>query len=87
MGLWAGLAELEATNTVLDRFPDALVRVEWLDPFAFAVDAQYRWVDWLTGQERPTLMTPQRTWAPSTPARAREQSVERILAFFEGRDP
>lgn len=42
VGLWASLAELEVTRDVLDRFPEALVRVQWLDPFAYATDAQYQ---------------------------------------------
>lgn len=87
VGLWAGLAELEVTRDVLDRFPEALVRVEWLDPYAFVTDAQYQWVDWLTGEVRPTPMTPPRTWARPSPAKARERSVQRVLAFFEGREP
>ncbi|BDP43324.1 hypothetical protein DAETH_32930 (plasmid) [Deinococcus aetherius] len=87
VGLWAGLAELEVTQTVLDRYPDALVRVEWLDPFAYTADLQYRWVDWLTGEVRPTAMTPRRGWTPPTLVKARERNVERILAFFEGQHP
>lgn len=83
VGLWAGLAELEVTRDVLDRFPEALVRVEWLNAFAFVADAQYRWVDWLTGAERPTPMTPRVTWTPPTRAQRHERAVERILAFFE----
>lgn len=82
VGLWAGPDELEVTKTVLSRFPDALVRVEWLDPWAYATDAQYAWVDWLTGQVRPRDLTPPR-WAPRHAAR-REQAVQRVLAFFEG---
>ncbi|MPY68281.1 Y-family DNA polymerase [Deinococcus sp. SDU3-2] len=85
VGLWAGLAELEVTQAVLDRFPEALVRVEWLDPFAYAVDAQYQWVDWVTGAVRTGAMTPRQTWMP--PVRKREQAVNQVLAFFEGRDP
>ncbi|GGB76658.1 Y-family DNA polymerase [Deinococcus soli (ex Cha et al. 2016)] len=86
VGLWAGLADLEVTKTVLSRFPDALVRVEWLDPWAYATDAHYAWVDWVTGQVRAREMTPRRSWAPK-PAVRREQAVQRVLAFFEGRDP
>lgn len=86
VGLWAGLTELEVTRDVLDRYPEALVKVQWLDPFAFVADAQYQWVDWLTGEVRPSAMTPRRTWTP-TPARARERSAHRILAFFEGCEP
>lgn len=86
VGLWAGLAELDVTKTVLARFPDALVRVEWLDPWAYASDAQYAWVDWVTGQVRPREMTPRRSWAPK-PAVQRDQAVQRVLAFFEGHDP
>ncbi|BBN97176.1 Y-family DNA polymerase [Deinococcus grandis] len=83
VGLWAGLAELDVTKTVLARFPDALVRVEWLDPWAYATDAQYAWVDWVTGQVRPRDMTPRQSWRPN-PAARREQAVQRVLAFFEG---
>lgn len=84
VGLWAGLADLEVTRDLLDRFPEALVRVEWLDPFAYAVDAQYQWVDWLTGAVRPTPMTPRQAWVPRTQAQRREQAVNKLLAFFEG---
>ena len=86
VGLWAGLAELEVTKTVLARFPEALVRVEWLDPWAYASDAHYAWVDWVTGQVRAREMAPRRSWAP-TPAVRREQAVQRVLSFFEGYDP
>jgi nucleotidyltransferase/DNA polymerase involved in DNA repair len=62
VGLWAGLADLEVTRDLLDRFPEALVKVEWLDPFAYTADAQYQWVDWLTGAVRAGAMTPRQTW-------------------------
>lgn len=87
VGLWAGLADLEVTRDLLDRFPQALVRVQWLDPFAYVADAQYQWVDWLTGAVRPTPMTPRQAWVPQTQTQRREQAVSRMLAFFEGRDP
>ncbi|GGS03943.1 Y-family DNA polymerase [Deinococcus sedimenti] len=83
VGLWAGVAELEVTTTVLTRFPEALVRVEWLDPWAYAPDAHYAWVDWVTGQVRAREMTPRQSWTPR-PAARREQAVQRVLAFFEG---
>ncbi|ACO47648.1 Y-family DNA polymerase [Deinococcus deserti] len=86
VGLWAGLADLDVTRNVLDRFPDALVRVRWLDPWAYTTNAMYEWVDWQTGEVRPTPMTPQMTWTP-TRAQAREKAVDRILAFFEGAQP
>ena len=86
VGLWAGLAELEVTKTVLSRFPQALVRVEWLDPWAYATDAQYAWVDWVTGQVRPRDLTPRQSWTPR-PAVRRDQAVQRVLAFFEGQGP
>ena len=86
VGLWAGLAELEVTKTVLARFPEALVRVEWLDPWAYASDAHYAWVDWVTGQVRAREMTPRRSWAMKPTVR-REQAVQRVLTFFEGLDP
>lgn len=83
VGLWAGLAELQVTQDALDRFPEALVRVQWLDPYAYATDAQYAWVDWLTGQVRATPLTPRRTPHP-TRTETRERAVQRLLAFFEG---
>lgn len=85
VGLWAGLAELEVTRDVLGRFPDALVRVHWLDPFSYVTDAQYEWVDWLTGEVRATPMTPPRV----TPTRAQrhDRAVKGVLAFFEGATP
>ncbi|WP_189070212.1 Y-family DNA polymerase [Deinococcus radiotolerans] len=86
VGLWAGLADLEVTKTVLARFPEALVRVEWLDPWAYATDAQYAWVDWLTGQVRHRDLTPRWSWSLK-PAVQRDRAVQRVLAFFEGRDP
>lgn len=82
VGLWAGIAELEVTKDVLDRFPDALVRVRWLDPWAYATDQQYQWVDWLTGDVRLTAMTPTRS-SPLTPMKRRDAAAERMLAFFE----
>jgi hypothetical protein len=87
VGLWAGLADLDVTRDLLDRFPEALVKVEWLDPFSYVADAQYQWVDWLTGAVRPGAMTPRQTWAPRTQTQRRELAVSRVLAFFEGRDP
>lgn len=83
VGLWAGAAELEVTKALLARFPDGLVRVEWLDPWAYATDAQYAWVDWLTGEVRARDLTPRPNWTPR-PAARREQAVQRVLAFFEG---
>lgn len=85
VGLWAGLADLEVTQRVLDRYPDALVKVHWLDPFAYAADAQYEWVDWLTGAVKPTALTPKRPTL--SPAQKRQRAVERTLAFFEGARP
>lgn len=84
VGLWASLTELEVTRDVLDRFPEALVKVEWLDPYAYATDAQYQWVDWLTGSVRPTALTPRRNWTPPTRTQRHEAAVNRVLAFFEG---
>lgn len=85
VGLWAGVAELEVTRAVLERFPRALVRVRWLDPYAYATDARYEWVDWLSGEARPTPMTPPRPPAgPTGPLARHERAVQRILAFFEG---
>ncbi len=84
VGLWASLAELEVTKDVLDRFPEALVKVEWLDPYAYATDARYQWVDWLTGMVRPTAMTPRQSWKPAlTRTQARQLAVERMALFFE----
>lgn len=86
VGLWAGVAELEVTSQLLDRYPDALVKVHWLDPFAYAVDAQYEWVDWLTGEVRAHALTPPRS--KFIPVKEpHEQAVNRILAFFEGAQP
>lgn len=59
--------------------------MEWLDPFAYTADAQYRWVDWLTGAVRPMPMTPRQTWMPKT--QRRELAVSRVLTFSEGHDP
>lgn len=84
VGLWASLAELEVTKDVLDRFPEALVKVQWLDPYAYATDAHYQWVDWLTGRVRPTAMTPRQIWKPPlTRTQVHQKAVERTLAFFE----
>ena len=83
VGLWAGVAELEVTSQLLDRFPDALVRVQWLDPYAYAVDSQYQWVDWLSGEVRPTRMTPTRP-TPLTQLKRHDLAVNKLLAFFEG---
>ncbi|MFC3862203.1 Y-family DNA polymerase [Deinococcus antarcticus] len=86
VSLWAGLAELEVTSQVLDRYPQALVKVHWLDPFAYATDAQYEWVDWLSGEVRPTVMTPRRmNFIPGK--EHHQQAVNRVLAFFEGVNP
>ena len=86
VGLWAGLADLEVTRTVLDRFPEALVRVRWLDPFAYCTDAMYEWVDWTTGLVRATPMTPVKP-PPPTPVQRREKAAQRMVAFFEGIEP
>ncbi|MFC4637866.1 Y-family DNA polymerase [Deinococcus hohokamensis] len=86
VGLWAGLADLDVTRDVLDRFPDALVRVRWLDAWSYATHAMYEWVDWQTGEVRRTAMTPRQAWTPSRTER-RQQAVEQILAFFEGAQP
>ena len=61
VGLWTGLTGLDAVHDVLERFPSALVRVEWRNPYALSADQQYVWVDWLSGAERPRPMTPGRT--------------------------
>lgn len=58
IGLWPGPGELDAVQEVLERFPSALVRVEWRNPHALASDQQYVWVDWLSGAERPRPMDP-----------------------------
>ncbi|QLG12848.1 Y-family DNA polymerase (plasmid) [Deinococcus sp. D7000] len=88
VGLWASLAELEVTKDVLDRFPEALVKVQWLDPCAYVTDARYQWVDWLTGMVRPGAMTPRQHWKPAlTRTQAHQKAVERTLAFFEGVRP
>lgn len=85
VGLWAEIAELDVTRQVLDRYPDALVRVHWLDPYTYATDAQYEWVDWQTGEIRPTQLTPpRRNLLTRTQQHAR--AVQGVLAFFEGAD-
>ncbi len=58
VGLWPDVRELDAVRAVLERFPQGLVRVQWRDIYAYAVDAQYAWVDWLSGAERLSAMTP-----------------------------
>ena len=58
VGLWPGPGELGAVQEVLDRYPSALVRVEWRQRHALVSDAQYVWVDWLTGAERTRPMDP-----------------------------
>lgn len=87
VGLWAGLAELEVTSQVLDRYPDALVRVHWLDPYAYATDAMYEWVDWLTGEVRAHALTPPRARFTPVKNESHAQAVSRVLAFFEGVPP
>jgi nucleotidyltransferase/DNA polymerase involved in DNA repair len=52
VGLWPDVRELDAVRQVLERFPQGLVRVAWRDVYAYAADAQYTWVDWLSGAER-----------------------------------
>ncbi len=59
VGLWPGVQALDAVREVIDRFPDALVKVAWKDQCAYVHDAQYAWVDWLTGAEKRTPMTPE----------------------------
>lgn len=56
IGLWPGPGEQGAVTEVLDRFPGALVRASWRNPYALSADQQYVWVDWLTGAERPRPM-------------------------------
>jgi hypothetical protein len=68
IGLWPGPGELDAVREVLDRYPSALVRVEWRNPYALTSDQQYVWVDWLTGAARSRPMDP-RPVAEETPAR------------------
>jgi impB/mucB/samB family len=58
VGLWPDVRELDAVKAVLERFPQGLVRVAWRDIYAYAADAQYAWVDWLTGTERLGALTP-----------------------------
>lgn len=87
VGLWAGVAELQVTKDVLDRFPEALVKVEWLDPWAYVADARYEWVDWLTGEVRSTPLTPRKLRPDVRSQERREQAVNRVLAFFEGVSP
>ena len=58
VGLWLDVRELDAVRLVLERFPQGLVKVEWHDTHAWVADAQYAWVDWLSGAPRLTAMTP-----------------------------
>lgn len=58
IGLWPSPGELDAVSEVLDRFPTALVRLEWRNPHALTASQQYVWVDWLTGAERVRPMDP-----------------------------
>ncbi len=53
VGLWPDAREHDAVKDLLERFPSALVRVGWRDAFAHAFDAQYAWLDFVTGEERP----------------------------------
>ena len=57
VGLWPDVRELDAVRAVLDRYPQGLVRVQWRDTHAYVADAQYAWVDWLSGVERLMPMT------------------------------
>ena len=58
VGLWLDVRELDAVRLVLERFPQGLVKVQWQDTHAWVADAQYAWVDWLSGAPRLTAMTP-----------------------------
>lgn len=84
VGLWERLAAVEITRDVLDRYPEALIRVRWLNPHAYVADAQYLWEDWLTGAERPSNMTPRVSWTPPTRAQRHDRAVQQVLSFFEG---
>ncbi len=64
VGLWPDVRELDAVRAVLERFPQGLVKVQWRDIYAYAADAQYAWVDWLTGAEHFTPMTLRPQQAP-----------------------
>ncbi len=81
--LFARIGDLDVTGDLLRRFPQALVKVEWLDEYAYAADAQYRWVDWASGEPRPSPITP---LPPQPPARLRRVSdpVGTHQRFFEG---
>ncbi|WP_407543654.1 Y-family DNA polymerase (plasmid) [Deinococcus radiomollis] len=70
IGLWPGPGELDAVREVLERFPSALVRVEWRNPHALTTDQQYVWVDWLSGAERSRPMDPRPAPEETTPVRS-----------------
>lgn len=78
IGLWPGPGEGGAVQAVLERFPTALVRVEWRDPYALRADARYVWVDWLTGAEKTRPMTP-RPVTPPNPAPAQAVAQAPVL--------
>ncbi|MGY2895090.1 Y-family DNA polymerase [Deinococcus sp. UYEF24] len=84
IGLWPGPGELDAVREVLERFPDALVRVEWRNPYALTANQQYVWVDWLTGAARPRPMDPR----PTAPAPVIEATPAQVTAvsLFEASD-
>ena len=69
IGLWPGPGELDAVREVLERFPSALVRVEWRNPYALTSDQQYVWVDWLSGAERTRPMDPRPVLEKTAPVR------------------
>ncbi len=79
IGLWPGPGELDAVREVLERFPLALVRVEWRNPYALTSDQQYTWVDWLTGAERHRPMDPKPI--PEQVPSARPVSSVPVLLF------
>ncbi|PYE56320.1 Y-family DNA polymerase [Deinococcus yavapaiensis] len=51
-GLWEREAPVAATDAVLARFPDALVRARVLDEDAFSSDARFEWLGWRDGERR-----------------------------------
>lgn len=59
VGLWPSAHDLNAGQAVLERYPRALVRLDWLDPDAYVFDARYRWVGLADGEVRELPNAPQ----------------------------
>lgn len=81
--LFARTKDLDVTGDLLRRFPQALVKVEWLDEYAYVADARYRWVDWVSGEPCPRRLTPLPP-EPSPRLRRVADPVRAHQRFFEG---